>query len=181
MPLPITTEINARLAAHSQPHDPVHLLAIRNAAVVFTPRGLLSVAEKVGSCDVVMMAEFRAAKAAELGLRPVRASVIQRIGFFVVDPGDLEILVEVIPGPGFVGIQLGSLRNAGFDEARRVALALENCRNQVAAALANDDDAFRIRKRRLGIYQAERSFLDLPASGSCAKIPAYWRQRLRKL
>ena len=63
------------------------------------------------------------------------------ISFFVVDPGDLEILVQAVPGAGFIGVQLRALGDARLDEVCGVAFALEDCRDRIAAALANDDDA----------------------------------------
>ena len=35
----------------------------------------------------------------------------------MVDPGNLEILVQAVPGTGFVGLELRALGDAGLDEA----------------------------------------------------------------
>jgi hypothetical protein len=55
-------------------------------AMILAPRCLLRVAPQIGSSDMVMMALFGAAHAAEKFLCPIRASAVEAIGFFVIDP-----------------------------------------------------------------------------------------------
>ena len=63
MSLPITAEVHRRFAAHRQRYDPVDLFTVRSPAMIFAPRAFLSVAEQVGSGDVMVMANLGAAKA----------------------------------------------------------------------------------------------------------------------
>ena len=70
--LPVAGEINARLPRHRQMRNALRLIAIGHAAIVFAPGSLLRVAEKVRSRDVMMVAEFGTAQAAEIAFRPIR-------------------------------------------------------------------------------------------------------------
>ena len=60
----------------------MHLIAVRDAAVVFAPSAFLSVAKQVGARDVVMMADFRAAKTGEVAFRQIGASAVEAVGFW---------------------------------------------------------------------------------------------------
>lgn len=61
------------------------LLAIGSAAIIFAPRGFLRIAEQIQARDVIMVAHFTAAQAAEIALCPIRASAVTAVGLFVVD------------------------------------------------------------------------------------------------
>ncbi len=141
VPLPISREVYRGLAGKGKTGNALDLFAVRNAAVVFAPSAFLSVAKQVSTRDVVMMADFRAAKPGEVAFRHVGAGTVKAIGFFVVDPGHFEILVQAIPRSGFVGLELRAVGDAGLDEGCGVALSLEDCRDAVAVALTDDDDA----------------------------------------
>jgi hypothetical protein len=61
------------------------LLTVRQTAVVPSPKPLLSIPQKVRTGNVVMDANLRAAHTREKLPCPIGASVVHRIGFFVVD------------------------------------------------------------------------------------------------
>ena len=65
-------EVHRVPALHGESGNPVDLLAIGGAAVVFAPCGFLSVAEKLGTSDMVVVADLGTAKPAEVLFRPVR-------------------------------------------------------------------------------------------------------------
>jgi len=115
MPLPIPAEIHGRAALHGKGRDRPGLVAIRHAAIVFAPRAFLSVSKQIRPRDMVMRADFGAAKAAEILLYHVRAGAIRRIGFSVVDPLHFEPTMKIVPGVGLVGIHDRSLGNARLD------------------------------------------------------------------
>jgi len=47
----------------------------------------------------------------------------------VIDAGDLEVLVQSVPGGGFIGVELRAFRDARLDEVSGVTLAFENGRD----------------------------------------------------
>lgn len=81
---------------HSEVDDALGLLAVSNTAVIFAPRGLLRVAEQIGSRDVVVMADFRTAEAAKELFRPIGAGAFVAVGFLVVDAAHLVAGVQCV-------------------------------------------------------------------------------------
>ena len=81
MPLPISAEIHGRLAASLPDPQAAHLLTIGDAAVIFAPRRFLRVAEQILAGDMMMVADLGAAHAAEIFLRPIRASAVEAVRF----------------------------------------------------------------------------------------------------
>ena len=80
-----------------QRHDAAHLIAIRNAAVVLPPWGLLCVAKQIRSRDVMMNTDFGSSKAGEVLLSHVSARAIEAVCLLMIDSLDLETLMKVIP------------------------------------------------------------------------------------
>ena len=116
MPLPIAAEIHRGLADHGEAGNPADLIAVRHPAVVLAPRGLLSVAEQIGSGDVVVMADFATAQPAEIAFGAIRACTVQAVGFLMVDALHFEAGVKVIPSVRLVGMDDCSFGNAGWNE-----------------------------------------------------------------
>jgi hypothetical protein len=69
----------------------------------------------MGASDMVMVPDFRTAKAAKIFFRHVRASAILAIGFPMVDPLHLKLGMQVIPSPSFISVDYGALGNARLD------------------------------------------------------------------
>jgi len=51
----------------------------------------------LAASDMMIVSGFRAAQAAEIFLRPIRASAVERIGLFVIDPLHLKMDAEIVP------------------------------------------------------------------------------------
>lgn len=111
VPLPIATEVNRLAAPQVQSSNPVHLVSVRGAPVVFPPRGLLGVAEEVCPSNVMVDANFSAAQAAEVLFSPVRRSAIKRIRLLMINPLNFKPLMQVVPCGGFVSMDDSALRN----------------------------------------------------------------------
>jgi hypothetical protein len=79
-------------------------------------------------------ADFSAAQAAEVLLGLISAGAIQRIGFLVVDPLDLEALMSVVPMTLPISVHYSPFGNPCANEGRSLAFGAENCRNEVPAA-----------------------------------------------
>ena len=77
--------------------SPEELSALRHAAVVFPPRHLTGVGVQVLARDVVVDTHFGAADAAEEAFGPIRASLVGRIGFAVVDALGQELPMQRVP------------------------------------------------------------------------------------
>jgi hypothetical protein len=107
----------------------MHLFAIRHAAVILAPSAFLSIAKEIGARDVVMMANLRAAQPGEVRLRLIGARAIEAVGFLAINPSHFEILMEAIPRPGFIRMELRSMGDAGLDECPSMGLALEDGRD----------------------------------------------------
>jgi len=140
VPLPVPHEVRAGPLAQGKAGQAAHLVPIAHPAVIFPPGSFLSVAEEVGSRDMVMVPGFGAAEAAEILLGEVRASAVLAVGFSVIDPLHLEGRMKGIPARRFVGMDDGALGDAGLDEAEGGALRTEHGRDGMAVALADDDD-----------------------------------------
>jgi hypothetical protein len=90
VPLPIARKINALAALHCQRRNPAHLIAIRDAPVIFPPRTFLRITEEVRTCNMVVNADLSASQAAEVLFGPIGAGSVERIGFLIVDPFDFK-------------------------------------------------------------------------------------------
>ena len=84
--------------------------------MVFAPRRLLRVAKQIRPGDMMVMALFGAAHAAEKFFCPIRTSAVEAIGFFVIDALHFVSGVQRIPRAAFVRIDYGSLGDARADE-----------------------------------------------------------------
>ncbi len=67
--------------------------AVRHASVVFLPCHLASVGREILSADVVVLSDFGATQAREVGLGLVRASAVQAVCNRMVDPVHLVVSV----------------------------------------------------------------------------------------
>src|SRR5579885_3762624 len=88
---------------------------------------------------MVMMADFRAAHPAEKFLRPIRASAILRIGFFMVDALHFKAGVQLVPVRGVVGIDQRTLGDVSLNERKGLTFGLEHSRDRIAVPLAHDN------------------------------------------
>lgn len=61
------------------------LLAVRNAAIVFAPSHFTGISGEIAAGDMMVRPDFSAAKAREEAFGLVGASLVVRIGPFVVD------------------------------------------------------------------------------------------------
>jgi hypothetical protein len=77
--LPVTAKVHRRSAPHRQSHDAVDLLAVADAAQVLAPSRLLSVTNKIRPGDVVVMSEFAATQAGEVGFSAVGAGAVDAV------------------------------------------------------------------------------------------------------
>ena len=71
----------------------VHLIAIRDAAVVFPPRILLRVAEAVRTGDMVMAANHGASEAGKVLCSHVSTCANEAVCLLMIDSLDLETLM----------------------------------------------------------------------------------------
>jgi hypothetical protein len=69
--LPVAAEIDRWSAPHGQPDRTMHLLAVAEAPGVLPPGGLVGVTEQIRPRDVMVVPQFAAAQAGEVGLRAV--------------------------------------------------------------------------------------------------------------
>jgi hypothetical protein len=101
VPLPISCEFDALATLHCRSGYAAHLIAIRDAAVVFPPWRLLRVAEEIRPCDVTMDADLSVMMDADLSasepwevlLSHVSASAIEAVCLLMIDSLDLETLM----------------------------------------------------------------------------------------
>ncbi len=73
------------------------LIAICYPAIVLMPRRLLCVPKRVGTGNVVVVAEFSATQAAEITLRPICASAIEAVRLLVSDPLHFKVATQIVP------------------------------------------------------------------------------------
>ena len=71
--LPVAREVDGGPASQGQPDNAIRLLAVADAAEVLPPSRLLSVAREIWPGEMMMMSEFAAAQAGEIGLRAIGA------------------------------------------------------------------------------------------------------------
>jgi hypothetical protein len=53
------------------------LVAIRGAAVIFSPSRFLRVTEQIRASDMMMVTSFAATETGEVAFRPIRASAVE--------------------------------------------------------------------------------------------------------
>ena len=97
MALPISGKIDRLPSIQSQASNPLCLPTIGNAPVILAPRAFLRIAEQIWPSDMVMVADLGAAQATEISFRPIGASIVGRIAFLMVDPPNLEALMQLVP------------------------------------------------------------------------------------
>jgi hypothetical protein len=95
VPLPVAGEVHGLVTLQGQLRNPVHLLVIRDAAVVLTPRGLLRVLEEICPGDVVVNSDLGSAQAGEDFLSHVNARAIEAVCLLMINSLDLETLMQV--------------------------------------------------------------------------------------
>ena len=83
-PLPVSTPIDRRTAGHRQPSYRPNLRPVIDPAVIFAPSRLLRVADKIGSGDVVMVADLAPAHAGEELFRAIRVDAAQAVGIVFI-------------------------------------------------------------------------------------------------
>jgi hypothetical protein len=66
--------------------------------------------------NVMVNADLGAAKAAEIFLSPIRGCTVKAISLLMVDPLNFKPFVQMIPCPGFVGVNSGAIGDARADE-----------------------------------------------------------------
>jgi hypothetical protein len=86
----MANESNGPAALRCKRGNRIHPISGGNAAVIFPPPSLLGLAEKICPRNVMVDADFSAARAADVLLGLMSAGAIQRIGFLAVDPLDFE-------------------------------------------------------------------------------------------
>jgi len=74
----------------------------------------------------MVMADLRAAEAAEKFLRHIRAGTIRAIRLFVVDAAHFKARVQAIPASGFIGVHNRSRLDARLDPVDRRAFRGEH-------------------------------------------------------
>jgi hypothetical protein len=90
-------ESNGPAALRCKCGNRLHPISGGDAAVIFPPPSFLGLAEEICPRNVMVDADFNAARAADVLLGLMSAGAIQRIGFLVVDPLDLEAFMSVVP------------------------------------------------------------------------------------
>lgn len=70
---------------------------------------------------MMVMAGLSAAKAPEIFLRPIRASVVEAVSLLMIDPLHFKRAVQIVPRGRFVGVDDSSLGDARLDESLRLA------------------------------------------------------------
>ena len=132
--LPIAAEIDRRLAPHRQPDDAVDLLTVIDAAEVLAPGCFPGVADEIRPGDVVVMSEFAAAQAGEIGFCAIGAGAPDAEAILVVDPLHGEAGVQRVPRRTLVGMNRGAFGNPLADRRHGIRLGRENLCQRAAAA-----------------------------------------------
>jgi hypothetical protein len=139
--LPIPAEIDARLVLHDERHHAINLEAVRIFSVILAPCHLLREADQVRTSNMVMMADLRAAHAGEKRFGVVGASVVERVGFLMVDALHDEAAMQRAPGPGLVGVNFCAPSDLAADEVKRLIFGAEHAGERYPVALADHHDA----------------------------------------
>src|SRR3984885_5585555 len=134
------TEIDRGPTPHRQPDDAVDLLAVADAAAVLTPRHFLGVAEKIPPGDMVMVPEFAAPQAREIGFGGIGAGAVEAVGFLMVDPLHRKAGVQLVPGGALVGMQRGALGDALADRRHGRGLGGRHLNQGAPRAFAHHND-----------------------------------------
>lgn len=71
---------------------------------------------------MVMVLDLAATHAAEKFLRPIRTSVVEAVGFLMVDTLHLVSGMKLVPCAGLVGVDDGALGDASLYEVKGRAL-----------------------------------------------------------
>ena len=77
MTLPAPGEVHRFATLHCQCGHAAHLIAIRDAAVILTPRGLLPSPAQVCASDVMMDVDFGAVQAGKVFFRGIGARTVR--------------------------------------------------------------------------------------------------------
>ena len=118
-PLPIPAPVHARPGRHRQPDDRLNLPPVVHPAMILAPCRLLGIADQIGARDMVMVADLRPAEAGEELLGPIRINAPRiAVELLVIDPLHGEAGLQVIPAARLIRHDLGSLGDAGGDEAK---------------------------------------------------------------
>jgi len=116
------------------------LVAIGDAANVFTPRHLSSVCGEVLACDVVMNTNLGAANTAEEALSLVRAGAVLRIGLLVIDPLYREVSSELVPVRSLVSVDSRTSGNVCFGGRNAFCFGCAYVRQGATATLTHDNN-----------------------------------------
>jgi hypothetical protein len=68
-----------------------------HSAGIFPPCGRLRASEAISASNVMVDADLRAAQAADVLFRPIRARTVKAARFLMVDLFDFETLMQVVP------------------------------------------------------------------------------------
>src|ERR1700730_9200940 len=116
-PLPVSAEIDARLVPHRQRHDAIDLDAVRVPPMILAPRSFLSEPDQIRAGEMMVVADLRAAHAAEKALSVVAMdAVAEAVGFLMVDSVQCEPSMKLVPCTRFVGVNLCTLGDPGANE-----------------------------------------------------------------
>lgn len=119
--MPVAAEVNRRSAPHGQARNAEDLIAIADAAQVFTPGGFLGVAKQIRPGNVVVMAKLAATQARKVGLRAIRAGAVYAEAILMVDPLHRKAVVQRVPRGAFIGMHRGALGDAQPDRRHGVS------------------------------------------------------------
>ena len=128
------------VAVHRPADDAMHLLAVADAAEILAPGRFLGVAHEIRPGNVVVMAEFAPAQAAEVGFSAVGAGIVDAVAVLVVDPPHREPGVQPVPGRALIGMNSGALGDAMVDRRHGVGFGGKHLRQGPAATLAHRHD-----------------------------------------
>ena len=119
--MPVAAEVNRRPAPHGQASNAEDLIAIADAAQVFTPGGFLGIAKQIRPGNVVVMAKLAATQAGKVGLRAIRAGAVYAEAILMVDPLHRKAVVQRVPRGAFIGMHRGALGDAQPDRRHGVS------------------------------------------------------------
>lgn len=125
--MPVAAEVNRRPAPHGQARNAEDLIAVADAAQVFTPGGFPGVANQIRPGNVVVMAKLAATQAGKVGLRAIRAGAVYTEAILMVDPAHGEAGVQRVPRGAFIGMHRGALGDAQPDRRHGVSLGRKTC------------------------------------------------------
>jgi hypothetical protein len=94
------------------------------------------------SLRAMVDADPGATQPVEIFLSLVGADIVKAVGLSVVDSFHFEPIVQAFPRTGFNGMNNGALGDTRADEGNRLALGVENSRDQITTPLANNNRDF---------------------------------------